>query len=227
MLEINSAILGKSGRYKITKSGSFCSKHKTQINNPNSQPCILYSGLHSLNKSIFPMMKMSRCVLLSQKGRHKSDILFSAFPEGHHSKSTNTTKPLSTFPSTHDAIYCFLLLFHFAFLTWQLSCHFELLGYQLHNCHQHGLSSWFLKILPMEKKRLPLVSLVYFTFIFLAPFFSASGPEVLPVYIRNKMSTKRALIQQDLSSMTHHISKGFNPKRAKGKKMLWKRIVRQ
>lgn len=185
MLEINSAILGKSGRYKITKSGSFCSKHKTQINNPDSQPCILYSGLHSLNKSIFPMMKMSRCVLLSQKGRHKSDILFSAFPEGYHSKSTNTTKPLSTFPSTHDAIYCFLLLFHFAFLTWQLSCHFELLGYQLHNCHQHGLSSWFLKILPMEKKKTPISqSGLFYLYFPSSLFFSIRARSAASVHLK-------------------------------------------
>lgn len=62
-LEINSALLEKPGRYKLTKSVSFCSKHKTQINNPKSQPCILYSGLNSLNKSIFPVIKMWRCVL--------------------------------------------------------------------------------------------------------------------------------------------------------------------
>lgn len=125
--------------------------------------------------------------------------------------------PSAPFPPTHDAIYCFLLLLYFVFLTWRLSCHFESLGYQLHNCHQHGLSSWFLKILPV-KRRLLLVSLVCFTLIFLTPLFRASGPEVLTIDNRNKMSTKRTLIQQYLPSMTHHIWKDFNPKRAKGKK---------
>lgn len=172
------------------------------------------------------MIKMSRCVLLSQKGCHKSDILFSTFPEGHHSKSTNTTKPLSTFPSTHDGIYCFCCYSILLFLPDNFRAISNYLDVNCIIAISMGYQVDFWKFC-LWKKRLPLVSLVYFTFIFLAPFFSASGPEMLPVYIWNKMSTKRALIQQDLSSMTHHISKGFNPKRAKGKKMLWKWIVRQ
>lgn len=129
--------------------------------------------------------------------------------------------PSAPFPPTHDAIHSFLPLFYFVFLTWRLSCHFESLGYQLHNCHQHGLSSWFLKILPV-KRRLLLVSLVCFTLIFLTLSFQASGPEVLTIDNWNKMSTKRTLIQQYLPSMTHHIWKDFNPKRAKGKKKVRK-----
>lgn len=79
-------------------------------------------------------------------------------------------KHSAPFPCTHNVIYCFLLIFHRLLLTWQLLCHFEWFGHQLHNCHQHGLSSWFLKILPV-KKRLLLVRLVYFTFIFQLSFF--------------------------------------------------------
>lgn len=86
---------------------------------PSSQPWILYSGLPSLHKSIFPMIKCQDVPSQSQKGCHKSDILFSALPEGHRSKSTNTTEALSTFPM-HTR--CHLLLFadipqSFAYLT--------------------------------------------------------------------------------------------------------------
>lgn len=134
-------------------------------------------------------------------------------------------KHSAPFPSTHDPIYCFLMLSHSVFLTWQLLCHFEWLGYQLHNCHQRGLSSWFLKTLPM-KKRLPLVSLVYFTFIFLTPLFS--GLESWQDTFEIKWAPRGHWSSSYLSCMTHHILKGFNPKRARGeKKMLWKWIVGQ
>lgn len=81
-LEINSAHLGESGRYKITKPVSFCNKHKPQIDNLNSQPCILYSGLHSLNKSIFPMIKMSRCVIPVTKRLPQITYFILYFPWG-------------------------------------------------------------------------------------------------------------------------------------------------
>lgn len=121
MLEINSAILGKSGSYKITKFGSFCSKHKAQINNPNYQLCILYSGLHSLNKSIFPMIKMSRCVLPVTK----KDFI-SCFPWGaslrihRHNQSTQHLSHPHMMPFIAFCCYS-----HSVLLTWQLLCHFE------------------------------------------------------------------------------------------------------
>lgn len=112
MLEINSALLGKPGRYKITKFGPFCSKQETQINNPDYQPRILYSGLHSLNKSIIKLKlnvtKMPRCVLPVTKRLPQIRYFIFCFPWGGITHNPPTQpKHSAPFPCTHEAIYCF------------------------------------------------------------------------------------------------------------------------